>query len=53
MEVLFEPAMWMSLIGLVISLAVFIVKYTITFSGERASIDAKKTFDNLMNITKE
>ena len=53
MEVLFEPMTWITLVGLVLSLGVFVVKYIATFSGERASIDAKKTFDNLRNIVKE
>ena len=53
MGMLLDPAVWMSLIGLVISLIVFSVKYIITFNGESASIDAKKTFDNLRNIVKE
>ena len=53
MEVLLDPYFWMSIVGLVLSLGVFVVKYIATFSGESASIDAKKTFDNLRNIVKE
>ena len=52
MGMLLDPAVWMSLVGLVLSLGVFVVKYIATFNGESASIDAKKTFDNLRNIVK-
>ena len=53
MEVMLDPYFWMTLIGLVLSLGVFVVKYIATFNGESASIDAKKTFNNLRNIVKE
>ena len=53
MGVLFEPMTWITLVGLVLSLGVFVIKYLITFNGESASIDAKKTFNNIRNITKE
>ena len=53
MEVLLDPVAWMTLVGLVLSLGVFVVKYIATFSGESASIDAKKTFDNLRRIVEE
>ena len=53
MEVLFEPMTWVSAIGLVLSLVVFVTKYIVTFSGERASKDAKITYSNIKNIVRE
>ena len=53
MGMLLDPAVWMSLVGLVISLIVFSVKYIITFNGEESSRDANLTYKAFKNITKE
>ena len=53
MGVLFEPMTWITLVGLVLSLGVFVVKYIATFNGESASKDANLTYKYIRNILKE
>jgi len=53
MEFLLDPRAWLSVVGLILALGVFVVKYVATFSGERASKDASITFDNIKNIVRE